>query len=113
MQATKPKQPIVYSGEGSAIDNYLSPKPEAKPKEKKVNWKAFKKDNPKHKVILSLLYQANWTTHIIVREVPYMERFGNWLQTKAPVKKPLTAQDDIELEKTIKAFKGVIKSIYK
>lgn len=107
---TTAKQPISYSGTGSAIDNYLSAKPEGKPKEKKVNWAGFKKNNPKHTVILSLLYQANWTTHINVREVPDMERFGDWLQTsKAPVQKPLTKQSDIELEKTIKAFKSVAK----
>lgn len=79
----------------------------------KDKWEVFDNSNPKHKVILSLLYQANWTTFVNVKEVPDMERFANWLQSKAPVVKPLKEQTDLELEKTIKAFKGVIKTIYK
>lgn len=79
----------------------------------KDKFEVFDKDNPKHRVILSLLYQANWTTFVNVKEVPDMERFANWLQTKAPIQKPLKEQSPEELEKTIKAFKGVIKSIYK
>lgn len=110
---TTAKQPIVYQGSGSAVDNYLKPVPEGKPKEKEVKWGAFKKDNPKHKLILSMLYQANWTTFINVREVPDMERFGDWLKTKAPVQKPLNDQEPAELEKTITAFEGVIKSIFR
>ena len=76
-------------------------------------WGTFKNDNPKHKAILSLLYQANWTRMNGTREIPDMERFGDWLKLKAPVKKPLPTQDNVELEKTIKALKGVVKSTYK
>lgn len=70
----------------------------------------FDSKNPKHRVILSYLYQAGWTTTARTKEVPDMVRFGNWLQTKAPVNKPLAKQDAIELEKTIKALRGVVKS---
>jgi hypothetical protein len=48
-----------------------------------------------------------------LREIPDMSRFAKWIKEKAPVKKPLPAQDDAELEKTIKALKGVVKSTYK
>jgi hypothetical protein len=76
-------------------------------------FKVFDNGNQKHKVILSLLYQANWTVMDGLREIPDMSRFAKWLTEKAPVKKPLPAQDNDELEKTIKALKGVVKSTYK
>ena len=76
-------------------------------------FKVFDNGNQKHKVILSLLYQANWTVMDGLREIPDMSRFAKWIKEKAPVKKPLPAQDDAELEKTIKALKGVVKSTYK
>lgn len=76
-------------------------------------FKVFDNGNQKHKVILSLLYQANWTVMDGLKEIPDMSRFARWIKEKAPVKKPLPAQDNVELEKTIKALKGVVKSTYK
>lgn len=76
-------------------------------------WANFDKNNPKHRVILSLLYQANWTVTYKGRDVPDLDRFSEFLQTKAPVKKPLKKQDDKELEKTIYALTQITKGIWK
>src|SRR5690554_1461921 len=76
-------------------------------------WANFNKTNPKHKVILSLLYQAQWTTNYNGREVPDLDRFSEWLQDKAPVKKPLMKQEPKELEKTIYALTQIVKGIWK
>lgn len=76
-------------------------------------WANFDKNNPKHRVILSLLYQANWTTYFKGREVPDLDRLSHWLQTKAPVKKALKKQDLKELEKTIYALTQIVKGIWK
>lgn len=78
-------------------------------------WGAFNKKHPKHRVILSLLYQAQWTEPSDkYGEIPDTERFGEWLRSdKSPVKKPLKDMEDFELEKVIKAFGGIVKSRYK
>lgn len=78
------------------------------------NWAKFDKDNPQHKVILSLLYTAQWTTHKEnYGEVPDLDRLSNFLQTKSPVKKKLMDMEPGEIEKLIVALKGVIKSTFK
>ena len=76
-------------------------------------FKVFDRNNPKHKYILAMLYTANWTIMDGTRELPDMGRLAKFLKEKAPVKKTLPEQDNVELEKTIKALKGVIKSTYK
>ncbi|NIJ45033.1 hypothetical protein FHR24_001472 [Wenyingzhuangia heitensis] len=79
------------------------------------NWAYFDYKNPKHKTILSLLRQANWTVpnerHGCVAD---LERFSNFLKDgKSPVKKPLKKMEDEELEKVIVALRGVVASKYK
>lgn len=73
-------------------------------------WGYFDKNNPKHKLILSLCIQYGWTSqsekHV---EVADLIKLGNWLQYgSAPVHKPLKQLDNVELEKTIKALKRMI-----
>ncbi len=78
------------------------------------NWAKFDKNNATHKVILSLLYTAQWTTHKEnYGEVPDLERLSHFLQTNSPVKKKLMDMDAIEIQKVIKALKGVIKTTFK
>lgn len=119
MTQNKPRQPVQYSGTGSAIDNYLKsqnidcPPPEETTNE---NWAMFDKANTKHLRMLSLCRQANWTTtHSTYGEVADLERLSNWLKSeKCPVQKPLKKMcNKTELPKVIKAFTGVVKSIYK
>lgn len=77
-------------------------------------WANFDKTNPKHRAILSLLYQAQWLTNYKGKEVPDLDRFSKWLQSdKAPVRKPLLQQNPTELSKTIKALEGIVKSTWK
>lgn len=81
--------------------------PTAKPVE---NWAKFNKNNPKHRLILSLMYQANWTSG----NLPDMSRLDTFLKSdKSPVKKPLMKMTDNETEKIIKALKGIVKYRYK
>lgn len=106
---TTAKAPIVYTGTGSAIDNYKSKKPQGI-----SDWGKFNKNNQQHRTILSLLRQANWTTKTDKGEFADMVRFGDWLQTKkSPVKKPLMSMEPEEVSKIIEALKGLVKSIYK
>lgn len=79
------------------------------------NWAVFDKANPKHKVILSLLYQMQWVIPSEKwGEIPDLERLSNFLQSeKSPVKKKLAAMDHTELEKLIKALSGIVKHQYK
>lgn len=78
-------------------------------------WGAFDKTNPKHKVILSILYQAQWVKPSEKwGEVPDLDRLSNFLQSeKSPVKKKLKDMDSLELEKLIKALNGIVKHRYK
>ena len=78
-------------------------------------WSAFDKTNPKHKLILSLCRQANWTvSNAKYGEVADLNRLDNWLKSdKAPVNKPLKKQDQKEIQKTIAALGEIVKSIYK
>ena len=105
---TTNKKPILYTGQGSAIANYESERPQAS-----SDWGRFDKNDKQHKTILSLLHQANWTTNIGGRQVPDMVRFGNWLQSdKSPVKKPLLKMESKDVSKIIEACKGFVKSAY-
>jgi hypothetical protein len=109
MTATKPQ---VYTGEGSAIDNYLSPQPTSSNTE---NWAIFDKTNTQHKTILSLLRQAQWVVpHPRHGEVADLARLSTFLKSdKSPIKKPLKAMTDKETSKLIQALKGIVKSKYK
>lgn len=114
MTTTKiqPRKAIAYSGSGSAIDNYMSEKPI------KGNWASFttlKPDPKKRKVLFSLLHQAQWTIPNDKHgEVPDLERLSLFLQSeKSPVQKKLIDMDLVEMEKIIKAFKGIVKSKWK
>lgn len=104
------KQPLVYSGTGSAIDNYFKPN-----KTKNDNWAIFSKKNPQHMNILSLARQAQWTIPSKkYGEVADLERISTFLKSdKSPVKKPLKDMEPEELSKVIHAFKGIVKSVFK
>jgi len=79
------------------------------------NWATFDKSNQKHRVILSCMYQAQWTVPSDkYGEIPDMERLSNFLKSdRSPVKKPLKDMQPFELEKVIAALNGIIKSIHK
>jgi hypothetical protein len=104
--------PQIYTGEGSAIDNYLSPPPTSSNTE---NWAIFDKTNTQHKTILSLLRQAQWVVpHPRHGEVADLARLSTFLKSdKSPVKKPLQSMTPEETSKIIQALKGIVKSKYK
>jgi hypothetical protein len=114
MTATKP---ITYTGEGSAIDNYLKPMAPT-PKSSKNqgdNWGLFDKNNQQHKTLLSLMRTAQWTIpNEKWGEVADLERLSEFLKSdKSPIKKPLKKMEPWEVSKIIEAFKGIVKSKYK
>ena len=82
---------------------------------KSENWAVFDKSNPKHRLIMSLMYQAGWTkAHPRHGEVADMDRLDVFLKSdKSPVKKPLKKMSDEETEKVIKALKGIVKYRWK
>jgi hypothetical protein len=95
---------IIMAQEGSTLVNQPS-----------ENWAVFDKNNPKHKVILSLLYQMQWVKPSEKwGEVPDLDRLSNFLQSeKSPVKKKLKDMEPLELEKLIQALNGIVKHRYK
>lgn len=115
------KSPYLFEGQGSAIDDYNTPKKQlqtiinAGKKQTNGNWGLFDKNNQQHKTILSLLRQGQW----VVKndkwgEVPDINRFSEYLKSdKSPVNKPLKAMEPQEVSKIIEAFKGIVKSKYK
>jgi hypothetical protein len=117
MTATKP---TIYTGQGSAIDDYLKPKSSIATTEggrtnSKSNWGLFDKNNPQHKTLLSLLRQAQWTIpNERWGEVADLSRLSEFLKSdKSPINKPLKGMEPLEVSKIIEAFKGIVKSKYK
>lgn len=97
--------------QANMILNQLGLKPH-----KANNWATFKKDNPKHRRIISMMYQAGWTKNGHKgQEIPDLDRLNNWLQSnKCPVQKPLLEMDDqTEIPKIIKALNGIVKDRWK
>jgi hypothetical protein len=108
--ATIKRQPVIYSGSGSAVDNYKLDVPQ-----KATNWGLFDNKNSQHRNILSLMRQAQWLTpHPRHGEVADLSRLSAFLQSdKSPVKKPLMEMTKPELSKIIKAFEGIVTSTFK
>lgn len=79
------------------------------------NWARFDKTKPRHKIILSLCRQAQWTmANDKHGEVADLERLSNFIKSeKSPVRKPLMEMTSTEVEKIIMALSGIVKSIYK
>lgn len=79
------------------------------------NWALYDNTNGKHRLILSLLYQANWVkVNDKNKEIPDLKRFNYFLHSeKSPVQKPLKEMTAAELEKVIKALNGIVKYRYK
>lgn len=78
-------------------------------------WAVFNKNNPKHRVIMSLMRQAQWVkNHDRHGEVADMDRLDLFLKSSnAPVQKPLQEMNDKEVEKLIIALNGIVKHRYK
>ena len=79
------------------------------------NWAVFDNKNPKHKIVLSLLYQMQWVTPSQKHgEIPDLDRLSKFLQSeKSPVKKKLKDMETHEVEKLIVALRGIVKSRFK
>lgn len=109
---TKTK-PIVYSGSGSAIDNY-----NAVEKEKNDNWGAFDAYNKQHRTILALCRNRQWVKpddkHASGEVADMDGAFSDFLKSdKSPVKKPLKDMTSHEVSKIIVALSGIVKHKWK
>ncbi|MBS7232477.1 hypothetical protein KHA90_15770 [Flavobacterium psychroterrae] len=93
----KAKTPQVYSGTGSAVDNYNKPKKQLEnilnsgKKQSNSNWGLFDNNNQQHKMILSHLRTLQWVVpNEKWGEVPDLNRLSDFLKSdKSPVKKSL------------------------
>ncbi|PWA10946.1 hypothetical protein [Flavobacterium laiguense] len=118
---TATRSPYLFTGEGSAVDHYNSPKKQLETivtggrTHSKSNWGLFDKNNQQHKTILSLMRQAQWTVpNGKWGEVADMPRLSDFLKSdKSPINKPLKKMEPYEVSKIIEAFKGIVKSKYK
>lgn len=66
--------------------------------------------NPKHRLILSLLHQANWTIDKGEKHLADVNRLNHFLtnNSRSPVKKKIIDMNGIELEKVITAFQNIV-----
>lgn len=109
----KKRAPIVYTGEGSAVDHYNKINSGAVPAVRQEtapeNWALFDKRNQQHRTILSLMRQAQWTTkHDRHGEAADLNRLSQFLKSdKSPVKKPLKRMTPREVSKIITALEGI------
>jgi hypothetical protein len=111
---TTTKSPYLYTGTGSAIENYNNPKQQLQNivnGTKEPNWGLFDLKNSKHRRIQSDLRQAN----IVVKNEKHGEVADmlGWLNRflrsdKSPVRKPLKQMTSQELSKIIKALDKVV-----
>jgi hypothetical protein len=74
-------------------------------------WTKFNYNKKTHMNILSLLMQLGWQfyDHEKSRNFADTSKLAHWLQTKAPVKKPLNDMSHNELSKTIYALENMLK----
>lgn len=118
MTTTKPQ---VYTGTGSAIDNYHNPKKELQnivkgvSSYKQKNWGLFDNNNLQHKAILSQLRALEWTVENGKwGEVADISRLSDFLKSdKSPINKPLKEMDQAELSKMISCFESMVTKKYK
>lgn len=118
MTRTKPQ---VYTGTGSAVDNYQKPQKQLQTivqggrSHSKSNWGLFDKTNKQHRTILSHLRTLQW----VVKsekwgEVPDIIRLSDFLKSdKSPVNKPLKDMELAELSKMISCFESMVIKKYK
>ncbi|MBP4137431.1 hypothetical protein [Flavobacterium geliluteum] len=114
MTATKPK---LYTGTGSAIDNYNKPQQQLKNivQSNAANWGLFDNKNRQHRTILSQLRTLQWVVpNDKWGEVPDINRLSEFLKSdKSPVNKPLKKMEEKELSKIISCFESMTTKKYK
>lgn len=78
-------------------------------------WTRFDKNKTSHMKVLNCLYDLGWTffSQDKGRSMANMASLGAWLQTKAPVKKPLIDMTATEVSKTIHALESMLRKSIK
>lgn len=114
MTATKPR---VYTGSGSAIEDYNKPKQQLQNilQGNNENWGLFNKTNNQHMTVLAQLRTLQWTVkHERWGEVADIQRLSDFLKSdKSPVNKPLKKMEPTELSKIISCLESMITKKYK
>jgi hypothetical protein len=118
MTTTKPRKPVIYSGDFSPTDAYFNrqhtPDEPVAQTQHNATWGKFDKNNQAHMNCMSLLRQAKWTKIWEGKTVPDIQRFSEFLHSKkAPVQKALLKMDKDEVSKTITALEGIVESTWK
>jgi hypothetical protein len=118
MTITKPQ---IYSGTGSAVDNYQDPKKQLQNIVKGVtnysqdNWGLFDNKNKQHRAILSQLRTLQWVVPSEKwGEIVDLNRLSDFLKSdNSPINKPLKEMDEKELSKMISCFESMVIKKYK
>lgn len=99
---------LTFEEANTALQS-LGGKPFKRPFNRIDKWQKFDYKKKSHLNILSLLIQLDWKwkSELSNRYFADMVRFSKWLQTKAPVKKPLNDMDAQEISKTIVALENM------
>lgn len=111
-------KPQVYTGTGSAVDNYQNPKRELSnivTGTKEKNWGLFDSSNTQHRAILSLLRTIQWVVPSLKwGEVADINRLSEFLKSdKSPINKPLKDMNQKELSKMISCFESMVTKKFK
>lgn len=114
-------KPLVYTGTGSAIDNYNNPAKKLQTivqggrSHSNSNWGLFDNKNQQHKAILSHMRVLQWVVpNEKWGEVADLNRLSEFLKSdKSPINKPLKEMDEKELSKMISCFESMVTKKYK
>lgn len=107
-ERTSTKQ-LTFSEANDALVS-LGATPFKRPFVRLDKWQKFNYKKKSHMNILSLLMQMEWhyKSDVSNRYFADMVRFGNWLQTKAPIKKPLNEMTTNEVSTTIVVLEKMV-----
>ncbi|MRX70292.1 hypothetical protein SAMN06265349_101704 [Flavobacterium resistens] len=115
------KKAYIYTGSGSAIDDYNKPKTElanivlGNQTLQENNWGFFDNKNKQHRTILSQLRTLQWITKSKNNsEIPDIKRLSDFLKSEnSPVSKPLKKMTVVELSTIISCFDSIINKKFK
>lgn len=69
-------------------------------------WALFDRENKQHMAVLNRCYELNWVEEYEPRKVD-LNRLGNWLQHKSPVRLSLKKMDPTQLSTVIYALSRI------
>lgn len=115
------KKAYVFTGTGSAIEDYNKPANQLQnivkggELERDKNWGLFDKNNKQHRTLLSQLRTLQWVVSSERwGEIPDIHRLSDFLKSnKSPLNKPLKSMTPEEVSKIISCFDSMIIKNFK